>query len=105
MNNPQQCENRFRDEYGYEVQCEKEASFIVDTGTKSAFLICVGCKNKRKVHKSRLTSAPLPAIETDAKIEAVRDLVRAALAALSQKTTHQADIDYAKSLCRQALEE
>lgn len=37
------------------------------------------------------------------EIETIRNLVRAALAALSQKTTHQADIDYAKNLCRQAL--
>lgn len=100
-----QCENRFRNEDGYEVQCEKEASLVVDEGAKSAFLICVGCKNKRKVHKSRLTSAPLPAVETDAKIEEIKTLVRAVLAALSQKKTHQADIDYAKSLCQQALEE
>ena len=39
------------------------------------------------------------------EIEALRSLVRAVLAALSQKKTHQADIDYAKSLCRQVLEE
>ena len=39
------------------------------------------------------------------EIETIRSFVRAALAALSQKKTHQADIDYAKSLCRQVLEE
>ena len=32
------------------------------------------------------------------------ELVRAALAALSQKATFQADIDYAKRLLRDALE-
>lgn len=35
-----------------------------------------------------------------AKIEEIKNLVRSALAALSQKKTHQADIDYAKSLLR-----
>lgn len=38
MNNPQQCENRFRNEDGYEVQCEKEASLVVDAAKNESLV-------------------------------------------------------------------
>ena len=39
-----------------------------------------------------------------AKIEEIEKLVRAALAALSQKATYQADVDYAKKLLLEVLD-
>lgn len=62
------CEIRFRDDDGYEIQCEKEAAFIVDAETSHELLICNPCKSKKKVHKSRIISIEFYVRERAAKV-------------------------------------